>query len=88
MKTDHLSKESILAVQKMRTQIPALGYVVTPEDAVKMAEIIDAEMAHGEKENVSDQATASAGHSKDDRQLSSRCLHPICSPLVLPTASE
>ena len=51
MKTDHLSKESIFAVQKMRTQIPALGYVVTPEDAVKMAEIIDAERAHGEKEN-------------------------------------
>lgn len=51
MKTDHLSKESILAVQKMRTQIPALGYVVTPEDAVKMAEIIDVERAHGEKEN-------------------------------------
>lgn len=51
MKTDHLSKESIIAVQKIRTQIPALGYVVTPEDAVTMAEIIDAEMAHGEKEN-------------------------------------
>ncbi len=61
MKTDHLSKESILAVQKMRTQIPALGYVVTPEDAVKMAEIIDAEIAHGEKENDKDLARRASG---------------------------
>ena len=32
--------------------------------------------------NASDQATASAGHGKDDRQLSSRCLHPFGSPGV------
>jgi len=44
MKIDHLSNVSILAVQTMISQIPALGYVVASEDAVKMAEIIDAEI--------------------------------------------
>lgn len=43
MNTDHIRKESIIAVQRMRTLIPALGYVVTSDDAVKMAEIIDEE---------------------------------------------
>lgn len=32
--------------------------------------------------NVSDQATASAGHEKHDRQPSSRCLHPFCSAVA------
>lgn len=43
MSTDHIRKESIIAVQRMRTLIPALGHVVTSNDAVKMAEIIDEE---------------------------------------------
>lgn len=38
--------------------------------------------------NVPDQATASEKRGQHDRRSTSRCLHPICSPLVPPVAPE
>lgn len=38
--------------------------------------------------NVPDQATASAGYGKHDRQPTSGCLHPFYSPLDGPLDSE